>query len=105
MGAGQSFPQYSNDFELVIRVSKELEHTLRTKILHRSATTRPGDLEPSLMEMINQVEHLFSRNTIQEMRGLVRCTFLFYEFYKSTFVRVKLSVDTQLFLSNATYST
>ena len=73
MGTTQStdaFDSCTNDFELVIRISKELEQLLRYKF-HR---TEDG----GVMEMIKGLEsdYVLSTMAIYKMKHLIRCTFL-----------------------------
>lgn len=70
MGSSQSrtsFTKISNDFELVIRATKELEFLLETEF------DAPTGKTIGLHDKISDVEHSFglSRPTVQKMRYLV----------------------------------
>ncbi len=55
--------QSKNDFEKVIRATKSLKHFLQTKI-----SSSNDKWKPNLKTLIDQVEHDYSPNTIEDMR-------------------------------------
>jgi hypothetical protein len=61
-------PQKVNDFEKVIRASKSLKHFLQTKISSSNDKWKPNKWKPNLKTLIDQVEHDYSPNTIEDMR-------------------------------------
>ncbi len=84
MGASYSvLLAFDNDFELVIRLSKELETVLRAQIGLRisgwsnsnSNNNNDQDQEEQrgLNDMIRQSQRFFRHATIQDMRELVTC--------------------------------
>lgn len=81
MGSSQSsasIRKISNDFELVIRATKELEFMLETEF------DAPTGKTIGLHEKISDVEHSFglSRPTVQKMRYLVTGAYHSYLFLK-----------------------
>jgi hypothetical protein len=82
MGASYSvLLAFGNDFELVIRLSKELETVLRAQINLRisgwsnnnNSNDHDQDQERGLNDMIRQSQRFFRHATIQDMRELVTC--------------------------------
>lgn len=73
MGASHSsspsYLQYKNDFELVIRATKDLEHLLETRF------GAPSTKQTGLHDKITHAERGFnlSKETVKKMRYLVTC--------------------------------
>ena len=70
MGSSQSTPSYAsyqNDFELVIRVTKDMEYVLET------AFDAPSDKQSGLHDKITYAQqvHGLSYETVRKMRKLV----------------------------------
>lgn len=80
MGAGysttSSYQQYKNDFELVIRATKDLEHLLEKSF------NAPSGKQIGLHDKITHVQSTerLSNETVKKMRYLVTCTLLGYDF-------------------------
>jgi hypothetical protein len=75
MGAAQSstsYTRYSNDFELVIRATKDMEHLLESKF------GAPSGKQVGLHDKISHVEQSIglSKDTVRQMRKLVTSEFL-----------------------------
>ena len=65
-----SYLQYKNDFELVIRATKDLEHLLETEF------GAPSTKQDGLHDKITHVQRSagLSKDTVKKMRYLVTCT-------------------------------
>ena len=69
----QSYLQYTNDFELVIRATKDLEHLLETEF------GAPSTKQTGLHDKISHAQQSagLTHDTVKKMRYLVTCEFEF----------------------------
>lgn len=83
MGGSHSLPSIDNGYELVIRVSKELENALRIKLkLTNTASNDDGneDKDQGLTKMIGGARDLVCSETFAAMMRVAKSKFIFVVF-------------------------